>query len=130
MSLLREPDAAEQILEAGVGAERVEFCGNPQQDHPGVAAIEAIPDSGSLLLFMDTDSSHSDSARELMSHFTRTDSRAVWGAVRRPEIGIERGGSADHEAANNLRAPGMREIESRIERALGAWPRSWQADYL
>lgn len=126
----RQPGSLVYRLTPGRGYIPRAFIDLVEQDHPGVAAIEAIPDSGSLLLFMDTDSSHPDSARELMSHFTRTDSLAVGGAGRRPDIGIERGGSADHEAANNLRAPGMREIESRIERALDAWPRSWQADYL
>jgi hypothetical protein len=126
----RQPGSVVYRLTPGRGYLPRAFIDLVEQDHPGVAAIEAIPDSGSLLLFMDTDRSHPDPARELQSHFTQTDSPEVGFAVRRAEIGIERGGSAEHEAVNNLRAPGMRAIESRIERALGAWPRSWQADYL
>jgi FAD/FMN-containing dehydrogenase len=126
----RQPGSVVYRLTPGRGYLSRAFTDLVEQDRPGLAAIEAIPDSGSLLLFMDTDSSHPDRVRELLSHVTRTDARTVGGAVRRPQIGIERGSSADHEAANDLRAPGMREIESRIERALGAWPRSWQADYL
>jgi hypothetical protein len=126
----RRPGSIVYRLTTGRGYLPRTFTELVGQQHPGLTAIEAIPDSGSLLLFMDPDGTHPDPDRELQSHFTSSDSRAAGSAARRPEIGIERGGIAEHEAANKQRPPGMRAIERRIERALGAWPRSWQADYL
>ena len=97
---------------------------------PRLAAIEAIPESGTMLAFLDLDHLDSDSAREFLSHDSPSDARACEDAESGPEIGIERGGPTEHEAVDALRAPGVRTIERRLERALGAWSRAWQADYL
>jgi len=106
------------------------FDGLVRCDDPGLTAIEAIPDSGSILVFLDPGSGGIAPLHELQTHISRSDSRSVGTFERRPEIGIERGGPFEHELAAELRDPGMKAIESRIERALDAWPRAWQADYL
>jgi FAD/FMN-containing dehydrogenase len=97
---------------------------------PRLAAIEAIPESGIILAFLDPDHPESDSAREFLSPDSPANARAGGDAETGPEIGIEGGGPAEHEAVDALRAPGVRIIERRLERALGAWSRAWQADYL
>jgi hypothetical protein len=106
------------------------FEGLGRWDNPGLTAIEAIPDSGSVLVFLDPDRSGPGPVRLLQSQFLPPDSRAVGTLDRRVEIGIERGTPPEHEAVAELRDPATRAIERKIERALGAWPRAWQADYL
>ena len=83
-----------------------------------------------MLAFLDPDHPDSDSAREFLSHNSPSNAKTGGDAETGPEIGIERGGPAEHEAVDALRAPGVRTIERRLERALGAWSRAWQADYL
>jgi FAD/FMN-containing dehydrogenase len=97
---------------------------------PRLAAIEAIPESGVMLAFLDPDHLDSDSTREFLSHDSPSNAKTGEEAETGPEIGIERGGPTEHEAVDALRAPGVRTIERRLERALGAWSRAWQADYL
>jgi hypothetical protein len=45
-------------------------------------------------------------------------------------VGLERGGPADLEWAQERRKPSAVAIESRIEKVFGAWPRSWLADHI
>ncbi len=94
-----------------------------------LAAIEAIPESGTMLVFLEPDQADSESPDEWLLHFSPSAARPGAAGEREPEIGIERGGPAEHRAVEALRDPGMRAIERRLERALGAWPRAWEADY-
>jgi FAD/FMN-containing dehydrogenase len=117
-------------LTAGRRGLRALFDGLVQWNDPGLTSLEAIPDSGSILVFLDPDSSVPGPVHLLQSQFLPPDSRAGGSLDRRTEIGIERGAPPEHEAAAELRDPAMKAIERTIERALGAWPRAWQADYL
>lgn len=98
--------------------------------HPRLAAIEATPESGTLLAFFDPDPAGSDSVREIHQICVSSVGRVDAPADRTPEIGIERAGRSGHEEVGALRAAETRMIERRLERALGAWSRVWQADYL
>ncbi len=99
-------------------------------DDARLASIEAIPESGTLLVFQDpAEGTGADVSRALLPHCSPSTGRAGV-AERRLEIGIERGGPAEHEAAEAMRMPETRAIERRLEQALSAWPRAWQADYL
>jgi len=98
--------------------------------HPRLAAIEAIPESGTLLAFFDPDPAGSHSERELHELSVSSVDRVTTRTDRAPEIGIERAGRSGHEQVDALRATETRMIEGRLERALGAWSRVWQADYL
>ena len=100
------------------------------RNDPRLAAIEAIPESGTMLVFLEPGQVDSESADEFLSHFSPSAARSGGAGEREPELGIERGGPAEHQAAETLRAQGTRSVEHRLERALGAWPRAWQADYL
>ena len=100
-------------------------------DDARLATVEAIPESGTLLVFLDpADRVGADASRAILPHCSLPTPRAGGGAERRLEIGIERGGPAEHEAAEAMRMPETRAIERRLEPTFGAWPRAWQADYL
>jgi FAD/FMN-containing dehydrogenase len=99
-------------------------------DDARLTTIEAIPESGTLLVFLDPDRVGADASRALLPHCSPSAPRAGGSVERRLEIGIERGGPVAHNAAEAMRTPETRAIERRVEQALGAWPRAWQADYL
>ena len=87
---------------------------------PNLAAIEAWPASGSMLVEYDSGQLHG--IPERTPDPDRPDPAMA--------VGIERGGPNVHDRAAALRDMGAVAIEQRIERALGAWPRSWLADYV
>jgi FAD/FMN-containing dehydrogenase len=100
-------------------------------DDARLATVEAFPESGTLLVFLDpADRVGADASRAILPHCSLPTPRAGGGAERRLEIGIERGGPAEHEAAEAMRMQETQAIERRLEQAFGAWPRAWQADYL
>jgi hypothetical protein len=106
------------------------FEGLVRWGHPGLAAIEAFPESGCMLVTLAADRSGIAPLSELQEQLPQAEAPGARTGGRRMEIGIERGGPSEHEAAAALRDPGMIAIERRIETALDAWPRTWQADYL
>jgi FAD/FMN-containing dehydrogenase len=79
--------------------------------NPGLAAIEAWPATGSMLVRFD--SGQEPGTPEPSS-----------------TAAVERGGPEAHARVAALRDPAALSIESEIERVFGAWPRSWLADYL
>lgn len=87
---------------------------------PNLAAIEAWPASGAMLVEYDSGQLHG--IPERTPDPDRPDPAMA--------VGIERGGPQVHDRAAALRDMGAVAIEQRIERALGAWPRSWLADYV
>ena len=89
-----------------------------------------IPESGTLVVSLDPDRVGADASRALLPFFSPSTPWVGGGAERRLEIGVERGGPAEHEAAEAMRMPETRAIERRLEQAVGAWSRAWQADYL
>ncbi|MCL7979131.1 MAG: FAD-binding oxidoreductase [marine benthic group bacterium] len=96
----------------------------------GRPAIRAWPRSGSMLARFDT-----AIARErLQSALDRLEFRSPGGdpmaAGTGLPVGLERGGPADLEWAQERRQPSAVAIESRIEKVFGAWPRSWLADHI
>ena len=99
-------------------------------DDARLATIEAIPESGTLVVSLDPDRVGADASRALLPRSSPSTPWAGGGAERRLEIGIERGGPAEHVAAEAMRMPETRAIERRLEQAVGAWSRAWQADYL
>ena len=99
-------------------------------DDARLATIEAIPESGTLVVSLDPDRVGADASRALLPRSSPSTPWAGGGAERRLEIGIERGGPTEHEAAEAMRMPETRAIERRLEQAVGAWSRAWQADYL
>ena len=78
---------------------------------PSLAAIEAWPATGSMLVQFDAD--HVPGLPESNT-----------------AVAVERGGPAVHQRIAELRDPAISSIERKIERVFGAWPRSWLADYL
>jgi hypothetical protein len=78
---------------------------------PSLAAIEAWPATGSMIVQFDAD--HVPGLPESNT-----------------AVAVERGGPGVHQRIAELRDPAISSIERKIERVFGAWPRSWLADYL
>jgi len=95
-----------------------------------LAMVQAIPESGTMLVFLDPDHARAESTRDFLPAGSPSARRSAGTVEKVVEIGIERGGPAEHEAAAALREPGSGTIERRVEQAVGAWPRAWQADYV
>jgi FAD/FMN-containing dehydrogenase len=87
------------------------FAALTRTAEPNLAAIEAWPATGSMLVQIDA-----GPVPELPEP--------------EPTMAVERGGPGVHERAAALRDPAISSIERKIERVFGAWPRSWLADYL
>ncbi len=83
-----------------------------------------------MLVFLDPDPAGTDCAHEFLALCVSSVDRATSGTERAAEFGVERAGRVGHDEVDALRASGTRTIERRLERALGAWSRTWQADYL